>query len=160
MAMRIISVTLLAAGASLIRRDRNAKRSWSAPGLSEMPSEPVTLAGDATCGGLGEMGCEDQRVGFGCVVHRPSARLQGGLWELTEHRVPVRLRELQRMVHHVAPEQRVFAPGAEPDAGVVDAVTGAREKGETFDQFRPVHDDLPGQPGVDHGSHAVLNSRQ
>src|ERR1700720_4532601 len=150
MAMRIISVTLLAAGASLIRRDRSAKRSWSAPGLSEMPGEPVTLAGDATGGGLGKMGCEDQRFGFGCVVHRPSARLQRGLWELAEHRVPVRLRDLQRMVHHVPPEQRVLAPGAEADAGVIDAVTGAREKGETFDPLRAVHNDLPGQPGVDH----------
>jgi hypothetical protein len=28
------------------------------------------------------------------------------------------------MVHHVAPEQCVFAPGTEADAGVVDAVTG------------------------------------
>src|SRR5262249_56747093 len=112
-----------------------ANRSWSAQGLSEMPSEPITLAGDATGGGLSEMGCEDQRVGFGCVVHRPSARLQGGLWELAEQRVPVRLRELQRMVHHVAPEQRAFAPGAETDAGVVDAVTGAPEKGEPSHHF-------------------------
>src|SRR5262245_22607205 len=77
------------------------------------------------------MGREDQRVGFGCVVHRPAARLPGGLRELAEHRVPVRLHDLQRMVHHVAPEQRLFAPGAEPDAGVVEAVPGAREKRET-----------------------------
>src|ERR1700752_3394886 len=32
MAMRIIAVQLLAVGASLIRRDRSAQRSWSAPG--------------------------------------------------------------------------------------------------------------------------------
>ena len=116
-----------------------------------MPGEPITRAGYATNGGLGEVGCEDQRVGFGCVVHRPAARLPGGLWELAEHRVPVRLDELERMVHHVAPEQRLFAPGAEADAGVVDTVTGAREKGETLRHFRAVHDDLPGQPGLDHG---------
>jgi hypothetical protein len=35
-----------------------------------MPGELVTLAGDATSEGLGEMGREDQRVGFGCDLRR------------------------------------------------------------------------------------------
>src|SRR6516165_4705894 len=107
-----------------------------------MPSELVAFAGDATNGGLGEMGREDQRVGFGCVVHRPSARLPSRLWKLAENRVPVWPEELQRMVHHVAPEQRLFAPGIKADAGVVNTVTGAREKGKPLHRFRAVHNDL------------------
>src|SRR5262249_10896950 len=50
-----------------------------------------------------------------------------------------------------SPQNSVFAPGAEADAGVVNTVTGAREKGESFHHFRAVHNDLLGQPSVDHG---------
>src|SRR6516225_7843585 len=120
-----------------------------------MPSEPVTYAGDATDRGFGEMGGEDQRVGFGCVVHRPSPRPPGGVRELAKYRVPVRPHELQRVVHHVATEQRLLAPGTEADAGVINTVTRAREKGETLHHFRAVHNDLLSQPGVDHRLQAV-----
>src|SRR5262249_10896949 len=107
MAMRIICHTPMSAiGHLFIFVPGNARI-----GSSEMPSKPVAFAEDTTGGGLGEMGGEDQRVGFGCVAHRPLARFSGGLWELAEYRVPIWPHELQRMVHHVAPEQRV-RPGS------------------------------------------------
>src|SRR6516165_5104148 len=138
MAMRIICHTPLSAMGHLFSFFPDNARI----GSSEVPSQPVAFTEDATDGGLGEMGGEDQCVGFGCVVHRPLARLPGGLWELAEYRVPVWPHELQRMVHHVAPEQRLFAPGIKADAGVVNTVTEVREKGKTLRRFRAVHNDL------------------
>src|SRR5215831_15681979 len=113
-----------------------------------MPSGLVAFAGYATGGGPGEMGREDQRVGFSCVVHRPPSRLPGGVRELAEYRVPVRPHELQRIVHHVAPEQRLFAQGTEADAGVVNRVTWDRDKRETLHGFRAVYNDFLSQAGV------------
>lgn len=93
-----------------------------------MPSESAPFAEDATDGGLTEMGRKDQRVRFGRVVHRPAARLPGSVWELAECGIPVWPHELQWMVHYVAPEQRSITLGIKTDAGVVDTVTGTREK--------------------------------
>src|SRR5262249_25749635 len=104
-------------GCSQSRRSFLMRR---ALGSNGMPGETVAFARHATDGGLGKMGGEDHGVGFGCVVHRPSARPPRGLWELAEYGVPVWPHELERMVHHVAPEQCLFAPGIKADAGVVN----------------------------------------